>query len=255
MIVGGRDFSDIYDLVASGSWSRTTATATPVLGRAALAVEPRCSGRFKDYVAMPKFNMYQSLHTTVIGPAGASPSSSRSATYSMHRRASTASRALESTRRTAATASTPSRSGDLDDMTWVRQLLDWQNEVEDPGEFLESLRLRDQPGRGLRLHPARRRDRAARWGDPRSTSPTPCTPRSATTRSAPASTAGWSRLESGLENGDVVEVFTSEVADGRTVRDWLGFVKSPRARSKIRHWFTKERARRRSTGARSRSPS
>ena len=127
-------------------------------------------------------------------------------------------------------------------MLWLRQLLDWQREAQEPGEFLESLRYDLGSQRGLRLHAEGRRDRAARPGPPRSTSRTRCTPRSATAASAPGSTAGWSRWISQLDNGDVVEVFTSKSEHGRPVPG-LAVVRrlSPRARTKIRQWFAKER--------------
>ena len=110
---------------------------------------------------MPKFNMYQSLHTTVIGPQG-KPVELQIRTFAMHRRAEYGVAAhwkyKEDVR---AGVDTDQRSATGDDMTWVRQLLDWQSDVEDPGEFLESLRFEINRRRGLRLHPARRRDRAA----------------------------------------------------------------------------------------------
>ena len=98
-------------------------------------------------------------------------------------------------------------------MAWLRQLVDWQRETEDPAEFLDSLRFDLAERRGLRLHPARRGHRAARTAPPRWTSPTRSTPRSATARSAPGSTAAWSPLESTLDNGDTVEIFTSKAPE------------------------------------------
>ena len=141
MIHGGREFSDIYDLVGIRILVDSDPDCYGVLGVLHNRWNP-LPGRFKDYVAMPKFNMYQSLHTTVIGPSG---QAGRDADPH-HRRCtaarSTASRRTGSTRRTCAPASTPSRpTRPTSDMQWLRQLLDWQHEVEDPGEFLDSLRF------------------------------------------------------------------------------------------------------------------
>ena len=86
MIVGGREFSDIYDLVGIRILVEEDRDCYAVARRAALRGGTRCSGRFKDYVAMPKFNMYQSLHTTVIGPQG-KPVEMQIRTFAMHRRA------------------------------------------------------------------------------------------------------------------------------------------------------------------------
>src|SRR4051812_38825303 len=132
------------------------------------------------------------------------------------------------------------RPGDLDDMTWVRQLLDWQNDFEDPGEFLESLRFEINRAEVYVFTP--RGDVIAL--------PTGATPvdfayavhTEVGHRTIGARVNGrLVPLESGLENGDVVEVFTSKGPNAGPSRDWLGFVKSPRARNKIRQWFTKER--------------
>ena len=101
---------------------------------------------------MPKFNMYQSLHTTVIGPQG-KPVELQIRTFGMHRRAEYGVAAHWKYKENGRNGVETETRGDMDDMSWVRQLLDWQSEVEDPGEFLESLRSRDQPGRGLRLAP------------------------------------------------------------------------------------------------------
>ena len=108
-------------------------------------------GRFKDYIAMPKFNMYQSLHTTVIGPEG-KPVELQIRTWAMHRRAEYGIAAhwkyKEAARRRRA-------AGKADDMDWLRQLLDWQKETADPAEFLESLRFDLSVVGGVRLHARR----------------------------------------------------------------------------------------------------
>ena len=141
---------------------------------------------------MPKFNMYQSLHTTVIGPQG-KPVEMQIRTFAMHRRAEYGVAAHWKYKEDGRAGVDTEQLGDLDDMTWVRQLLDWQSEVEDPGEFLESLRFEINRAEVYVFTPRgdviALPDRAPR----RSTSPTPCTPRSATTPSAPGSTAGWCR--------------------------------------------------------------
>src|SRR4051812_46710421 len=132
------------------------------------------------------------------------------------------------------------RPGDLDDMTWVRQVLDWQQETEDPGEFLESLRFEINSSEVYVFTP--RGDVIAL-----PTGSTPVDFAYAVHTEVGHRTIGARvngrlvPLESGLENGDVVEVFTSKGPNASPSRDWLGFVKSPRARSKIRQWFTKER--------------
>jgi guanosine-3',5'-bis(diphosphate) 3'-pyrophosphohydrolase len=196
-------------------------------------------GRFKDYVAMPKFNMYQSLHTTVIGPQG-KPVELQIRTYAMHRRAEYGVAAHWKYKEDGRNGVDTDRPGDVDDMTWVRQLLDWQNEVEDPGEFLESLRFEINRAEVYVFTP--RGDVIAL--------PTDATPVDfayAVHTEVGHHTIGARvngrlvPLESALENGDVVEVFTSKSPTAGPSRDWLGFVKSPRARSKIRQWFTKER--------------
>ncbi|MBW8710522.1 MAG: bifunctional (p)ppGpp synthetase/guanosine-3',5'-bis(diphosphate) 3'-pyrophosphohydrolase [Mycobacterium sp.] len=141
MIVRGRDFSDIYDLVGIRILVEDDRDCYAVLGVLHNRWNP-VPGRFKDFVAMPKFNMYQSLHTTVIGLEG-KPVELQIRTFSMHRRAEYGIAAHWKYKEDV-------RSGrDTDrklaeangDMSWVRQLLDWQQETEDPGEFLESLRF------------------------------------------------------------------------------------------------------------------
>jgi guanosine-3',5'-bis(diphosphate) 3'-pyrophosphohydrolase len=238
MIVGGREFTDIYDLVGIRVLVEDDRDCYSVLGVLHSRWNP-VLGRFKDYVAMPKFNMYQSLHTTVMGPQG-KPVELQIRTFAMHRRAEYGVAAHWKYKENSRSGVDTERAGDLDDMTWVRQLLDWQNEVEDPGEFLESLRFEINRAEVYVFTPR---------GDVMAlpTGATPVDFAYAVHTEVGHHTIGARvngrlvPLESGLENGDVVEVFTSKAPNAAPSRDWLGFVKSPRARSKIRQWFTKER--------------
>ncbi|WP_206055552.1 bifunctional (p)ppGpp synthetase/guanosine-3',5'-bis(diphosphate) 3'-pyrophosphohydrolase [Nocardioides sp. GY 10127] len=238
MIVGGREFSDIYDLVGIRVLVEEDRDCYAVLGVLHSRWNP-VLGRFKDYVAMPKFNMYQSLHTTVIGPQG-KPVEMQIRTFGMHRRAEYGVAAHWKYKEDNRTGVDTDQRGDLDDMTWVRQLLDWQNEVEDPGEFLESLRFEMNQAETYVFTP--RGDVIAL-----PSGSTPVDFAYAVHTEVGHHTIGARvngrlvPLESTLDNGDVVEVFTSKSPTAGPSRDWLGFVKSNRARSKIRQWFTKER--------------
>ena len=141
MIVRGRDFSDIYDLVGIRILVEDDRDCYAVLGVLHNRWNP-VPGRFKDFVAMPKFNMYQSLHTTVIGIQG-KPVELQIRTFSMHRRAEYGIAAHWKYKEDVRSGKDTDRSlvDGSGDMAWVRQLLDWQQETEDPGEFLESLRF------------------------------------------------------------------------------------------------------------------
>src|SRR6476469_357441 len=139
MIDGGREFTDIYDLVGIRILVDSDPECYGALGVLHTRRNP-LPGRFKDYVAMPKFNMYQSLHTTVIGPSG-NPVEMQIRTVSMHRRAEYGVAAHWKYKEDGRAGLDTEKLGDLDDINWVRQLMDWQSEVEDPGEFLESLRF------------------------------------------------------------------------------------------------------------------
>ena len=238
MIVGGREFSDIHDLVGIRILVDEDKDCYAVLGLLHARWNP-VLGRFKDYVAIPKFNMYQSLHTTVIGPQG-KPVELQIRTYAMHRRAEYGVAAHWKYKENGRNGVDTERRGDVDDMTWVRQLLDWQSEVEDPSEFLESLRFEINRAEVYVFTP-RGDVIALPLGS------TPVDFAYAVHTEVGHHTIG-SRvngrlvpLESQLDNGDVVEVFTSKNPAAGPSRDWLNFVKSPRARSKIRQWFTKER--------------
>ncbi len=243
MIVRGREFSDIYDLVGIRILVESDRDCYAALGVLHSRWNP-VPGRFKDYVAMPKFNMYQSLHTTVIGLEG-KPVELQIRTFAMHRRAEYGvaahwkykenSHKGADTDRALITQSTTSS-----DMAWVRQLLDWQQETEDPGEFLESLRFEINTSEVYVFTP--RGDVIAL---PAGATPVDFAYSVHTEvghRTIGARVNGrLVPLESTLDNGDVVEVFTSKAPNAGPSRDWLAYVKSPRARNKIRQWFTKER--------------
>ncbi|GAA2917831.1 hypothetical protein GCM10020221_12540 [Streptomyces thioluteus] len=149
MIVRGRDFAEIYDLVGIRVLVDTVRDCYAALGTVHARWNP-VPGRFKDYIAMPKFNMYQSLHTTVIGPSG-KPVELQIRTFDMHRRAEYGIAAHWKYKQEAVAGASkirtdvPKNAGKnqdtVNDMAWLRQLLDWQKETEDPGEFLESLRF------------------------------------------------------------------------------------------------------------------
>jgi GTP pyrophosphokinase len=238
MILGGREFSDIYDLVGIRILVEEDRDCYSALGVLHSRWNP-VLGRFKDFVAMPKFNMYQSLHTTVIGPQG-KPVEIQIRTFAMHRRAEYGVAAHWKYKEDGRNGVDTDRAGDFDDMTWVRQLLDWQSDVEDPGEFLESLRFEINRAEVYVFTP--RGDVIAL-----PVGATPVDFAYAVHTEVGHHTIGARvngrlvPLESTLENSDVVEVFTSKSPTAGPSRDWLTFVKSPRARSKIRQWFTKER--------------
>jgi GTP pyrophosphokinase len=245
MIVRGRDFTDIYDLVGIRVLVESVRDCYAALGVIHARWNP-LPGRFKDFVAMPKFNMYQSLHTTVIGPEG-KPVELQIRTFGMHRRAEYGIaahwkykedvRAGNDTDRLLLGGASTEGAGD---MAWLRQLLDWQKETADPGEFLESLRFEINSSEVYVFTP--RGDVVAL---PAGATPVDfaysvhtevghaCIGARVNGRLVP--------LESTLDNGDVVEVFTSKAPGAGPSRDWLTFVKSARARNKIKQWFTKER--------------
>ncbi|MFB7735476.1 RelA/SpoT family protein [Streptomyces sp. NPDC056112] len=251
MIVRGRDFAEIYDLVGIRVLVDTVRDCYAALGTVHARWNP-VPGRFKDYIAMPKFNMYQSLHTTVIGPNG-KPVELQIRTFDMHRRAEYGIAAHWKYKQEAVAGASKVRTdapkpagkagkdaGAINDMAWLRQLLDWQKETEDPGEFLESLRFDLSRNEVFVFTPK---------GDvialPAGATPVDFAYAVHTEvghRTIGARVNGrLVPLESTLDNGDLVEVFTSKAAGAGPSRDWLGFVKSPRARNKIRAWFSKER--------------
>ncbi|MBA2773229.1 MAG: bifunctional (p)ppGpp synthetase/guanosine-3',5'-bis(diphosphate) 3'-pyrophosphohydrolase [Nocardioidaceae bacterium] len=242
MIVRGREFTEIYDLVGIRVLTESLRDCYAALGVLHARWNP-VPGRFKDFVAMPKFNMYQSLHTTVIGPGG-KPVELQIRTFGMHRRADYGVAAhwkyKEDSQAGLETDRPATKSETTGDMTWVRQLMDWQREMEDPGEFLDSLRFEINSSEVYVFTP-----RGEVIALPTGATPIDfaysihtevghrCIGARVNGRLVP--------LESTLDNGDVIEVFTSKAQNAGPSRDWLSFAKSTRARSKIKQFFTKER--------------
>ncbi|MQA85420.1 MAG: RelA/SpoT family protein [Streptosporangiales bacterium] len=235
MIARDCSFDDIYDLVGIRVLVDTVRDCYAALGTIHARWNP-VPGRFKDYIAMPKFNMYQSLHTTVIGPEG-KPVELQIRTWAMHRRSEYGIAAHWKYKEEALAGK---NKGSANDMAWLRQLLDWQRETTDPGEFLEALRFDLGVSEVFVFTP-----KGGVVSLPQGATPIDfayaihtevghrCIGARINGRLVP--------LESTLDNGDVVEVFTSKAMDAGPSRDWLMFVKSGRARNKIKHWFSKER--------------
>ncbi|MBS1905199.1 MAG: bifunctional (p)ppGpp synthetase/guanosine-3',5'-bis(diphosphate) 3'-pyrophosphohydrolase [Actinobacteria bacterium] len=234
MVVRGREFDDIYDLIGIRVLVGTVRDCYAVLG----AIHARWTplpGRFKDYIATPKFNLYQSLHTTVIGPGGRTVEI-QIRTHEMHQQAEfgVAAHWMYKERMNGG------GKGSTADMTWLAHISDWQAETADPSEFLDSLRFEIGAKEVYVFTPKGRV-----IGLPSGATPVDFAYAVHTEighRTMGAKVNGrLVPLETALNSGDVVEVFTSKNPDAGPSQDWLTFVKSTRARNKIRGWFTKER--------------
>src|SRR5580692_8509778 len=231
MIARNVGFDDIYDLVGIRVLVDSVRDCYAALGTIHARWSP-VPGRFKDYIAMPKFNMYQSLHTTVIGPEG-KPVELQIRTLGMHRRAEYGVAAHWKYKEDMA-------SGGADNMAWLRQLVDWQRETADPAEFLDSLRFDLGAAEIYVFTPRGEVITLPQGGTPVDFAYAIHTEVGHRTIGARVN-GRLVALESALDNGDTVEIFTSKSPDSAPSRDWLQFVQSPRARNKIRHWFSKER--------------
>jgi guanosine-3',5'-bis(diphosphate) 3'-pyrophosphohydrolase len=239
MIVKGRDFDDIHDLVGVRILCDEIRDCYAAVGVVHSLWQP-IGGRFKDYIAQPRYGVYQSLHTTVVGPEG-KPLEVQIRTTDMHKTAEYGIAAHWRYKETKGrNGSALSAAAEVDDMAWMRQLLDWQREAADPGEFLESLRY-DLAVQEIFVFTPK--------GDV-VTLPTGSTPvdfayavhTEVGHRCIGARVNGrLVALERKLENGERVEIFTSKAPNAGPSRDWQSFVVSPRAKAKIRQWFAKER--------------
>ncbi len=230
MVKKGREFSEIYDLLAVRVTVDTIKDCYGALGVIHAMWTP-IPGRFKDYIAMPKFNMYQSLHTTVIGPMG-KPLEIQIRTKQMHR-----------TAEYGIAAHWRYKEGTKEDkfderLSWLRQMLEWQSELKDPREFMESLKIDLFEDEVYIFTPK---------GDvinlPAGSTPLDfaytihtdvghsCIGAKVNNQIVP--------LEYRLHTGDFIEILTSKTAGGPS-KDWLKIVKTNRARNKIKQWFNKE---------------
>ena len=235
----GREFDEIYDLTAVRVITNSVRDCYGALGVIHSLWKP-VPGRFKDFIAMPKVNMYQSLHTTVIGPKG-DPVEIQIRTREMHRVAEEG---------IAAHWLYKEKKSDKDkfdqSLVWLRQLMEWQQEMKDPREFMESVRVDLFPDEVYVFTPK---------GDVKAL-PEGSTPidfafavhTQVGHRCAGAKVNGkLVPLRYTLRQGDIVEIVTSPTQ--HPSRDWLKIVKSSRARSKINQWLkTEERARSLSLG-------
>jgi GTP diphosphokinase / guanosine-3',5'-bis(diphosphate) 3'-diphosphatase len=240
MIVRGREFDEIYDLVGIRVLVNSVRDCYAVLGSIHSRWNP-IPGRFKDYIATPKFNLYQSLHTTVIGPDGKAVEI-QIRTHEMHQRAEfgVAAHWKYKERVNGGKDTTVGKGKDDADMAWLAHINDWQAETADPGEFLDSLRFEIGAKEVYVFTP-----QGKVIGLPAGATPVDFAYAVHTEvghRTMGAKVNGrLVPLESELNSGDSVEIFTSKNPDSGPSQDWLVFVKSPRARNKIKGWFTKER--------------
>jgi len=232
MVVRGREFNDIYDLVGIRILVESVRDCYAALG----AIHARWSpvpGRFKDYIAMPKFNLYQSLHTTVIGPNGKAVEI-QLRTFDMHSRAEygIAAHWKYKTKNLV--------GGKTPEGIWLRQLHEWQQESEDVSDFLETLRYDLRTPEVFVFTP-----KGSVIALPSGSTPVDfayavhtevgnkCVGAKVNGKLVP--------LESHLSNGDVVDIVTNKSVNAAPSHDWLNFVTSSRARAKIKAWFSKER--------------
>jgi GTP pyrophosphokinase len=229
MVVRGKEFDDIHDLVGMRVVVVSEKDCWAALG-AIHAIWPPVQGRFKDYINTPKFNLYQSLHTTVIGLDG-KPIEVQVRTHEMHRRAEYG---------IAAHWGYKEREDSSSEIAWMQRIADVDQETTDPLEFLEALKLdleQDEvyvftpKGRVIAL-PARSTPVDFAYAIHTEVGHR-CIGARVNGRLVP--------LDTRLSSADTVEIFTSKSQTAGPSRDWLEIVASSRARNKIRQWFSRER--------------
>lgn len=225
-----KEFNEIYDLLGIRVLVDSVRDCYAVLG----ALHSRWSpipGRFKDYIAMPKFNMYQSLHTTVIGPGG-KRIEIQIRTHEMHHRAEYGVAAHWAYKRGGSTsAETPG---------WLKTVLDWQEDASDPNDFLDSLRTEIGSSEVYVFTPKGEIKALPSGSTPVDFAYSVHTQVGHRTVGARVN-GRLVPLNTVLNHGDSVEIFTDKDDNAGPSQDWLGFVRSGRARNRIRHWFSKER--------------
>jgi GTP diphosphokinase / guanosine-3',5'-bis(diphosphate) 3'-diphosphatase len=228
MITRGKQFDDVQDLVGVRVVVDSVKDCYAALGSIHAMWKP-VQGRFKDYIAMPKFNLYQSLHTTVVGPSGKAVEV-QIRTQEMHRRAEFG---------VAAHWGYKEREP-AEDLLWLQRMVDWQQETSDPGEFMEALKIDLEFDEVFVFTPKGKVIALASGATPvdfayaiHTDVGHRCIGARVNGRLVP--------LDSTLVSGDTVEIFTSKVEGAGPSRDWLQFVHTPKARTKIRQWFSRER--------------
>jgi len=228
MIVKGRSFDEIHDLVGVRVIVDSVRDCYAALGTIHASWKP-VQGRFKDYVAMPKFNLYQSLHTTVVGPQGKQVEF-QVRTVEMDVRAEYGVAAHWDYK-----AQSPS-----DEMAWLGRIVEWQAETEDPGTFMANLKTDLELDEVYVFTP----------NGEVITLPIGATPvdlayaiHTDVGHTCVGAKVGGRLLplETQLTTGDTVEIVTSKQPGAGPSRDWLQFVATHRASSKIKHWYSRER--------------
>jgi GTP diphosphokinase / guanosine-3',5'-bis(diphosphate) 3'-diphosphatase len=229
MVVKGREFDDIFDLQGMRVVVESVKDCYAALGSIHATWKP-VQGRFKDYIAMPKFNLYQSLHTTVIGPQG-KPLEVQIRTWEMHARAEQG---------VAAHWAYKDRDPKDSDLPWLNRIVDWQSETTDPDEFMQRLKIDLEHDEVFVFTPKGKVVTLPVGATPidfayaiHTEVGHACIGARVNGRLVP--------LDSTLSSGDTVEIFTSKVEGAGPSRDWLQIVATPRAASKIRQWFSRER--------------
>ncbi len=236
MVLRGKEFDEIHDLVGVRVIVGSVRDCYAVLGQLHATWRP-IPGRFKDYIAMPKVNLYQSLHTSVIGPRGR-PVEIQIRTRAMHQTAEFGVAAHWKYKDTGRSGG--SDEATADELPWIEQLLEWQQEIQEPGDYLESLKIDLYQDEVFVFTP-----KGDVMGLPAGATPIDfayavhtevghrCIGARVNGRLVP--------LDHQLTNGDTVEVMTSKAEDAGPSRDWLKLAASTRARSKIRAYFNRER--------------
>ena len=228
MIVKGRSFDEIHDLVGVRVIVDSVRDCYAALGTIHASWKP-VQGRFKDYVAMPKFNLYQSLHTTVVGPQGKQVEF-QVRTVEMHVRAEYGVAAHWDYK-----AQSPS-----DEMAWLGRIVEWQAETEDPGTFMANLKTDLELDEVYVFTPNGEVVTLPIGGTPVDLAYTIHTDVGHTCVGAKVG-GRLVPLETHLTTGDTVEIVTSKQPGAGPSRDWLQFVATHRASSKIKHWYSRER--------------
>jgi GTP diphosphokinase / guanosine-3',5'-bis(diphosphate) 3'-diphosphatase len=227
-------FDQVYDFLAVRVITEDVAACYAVFGLIHSLWRP-VPGRIKDFIAIPRANRYQSLHTTVIGE-GAHQFEVQIRTEEMHRIAEEGIAAHWKYK-----AGDPVNARDEERLNWIRQLVEWQKEMTDPNEFLSSLKMDLYPDEVYTFTPKGKVVVVPADGTPVDFAYTVHTEVGHTCVGAKVN-GRMVPLRTKLRTGDIVEIVTQK--DHHPSRDWLSFVKSPRARNKIKHWLNEDQRRR-----------